>query len=277
MALQLIDGYRNDAHISSQQVADANMAVVGDGDYIFGIGEQFRCELVSNNLIRVFDGCGMSQGRRFLTPRGEFDELTIDSGTPGATRRDLIVFRYTIDLSTHVEDMQLVVVKGTANAGDPVINDATVVRDGAAVHDFPLYRVRIDGITVGGIDQLFETAPPYSHKTEIPNQVVPVTLLAESWVSELLSESAARPTSYYRINDDRITGYYDNVEVELSKDAAAEQKAAFKAAVCVGAFQGDLLNIVTQHTGYTYIIAKGGAPDMDIPVMVSVTVQTGQE
>jgi hypothetical protein len=153
--MQIIDGFRDAPHITSQQIADIRIGLVGEGDYILTTGEQFRYEIVSSNMIRIYDGVAVIQGRGAETPHGNVDELVIESGTPGATRKDLVVIRYTIDPASHMEDAQILLVKGSPNADDPVISDSTVVRDGAIVHDVALYRIRLIGITIAGVDKLF--------------------------------------------------------------------------------------------------------------------------
>ncbi|MDR1954279.1 MAG: hypothetical protein LBQ21_07425 [Clostridiales Family XIII bacterium] len=157
--MEIIDGRRGVDHVASQQIADMQMATIGSGDYVLDIGNKFAYTVISNNEVDVSDGVLIMQGRRGITPRGITEQLIIENGTQGAERHDLIVCRYTISGQPATEDMELMVVKGTPNAGDPAINDGTVIRDGASIHDFALYRVRLSGIDLVGVDTLFSTLP----------------------------------------------------------------------------------------------------------------------
>ena len=75
-------------------------------------------------------------------------------------RSDLIVVRYERNAGTGVEDMSLVVIKGTpasSSPQDPTYNTGTIAA-GDTIVDFPLYRVSIDGISITSVTLLMDKA-----------------------------------------------------------------------------------------------------------------------
>lgn len=67
--------------------------------------------------------------------------------------------RYTRDKITDVESMQMIVLKGTSSEAptDPPYITGNVLA-GASEDDMPLYRVRLEGLNIVGIDCLYEDA-----------------------------------------------------------------------------------------------------------------------
>ena len=161
----IIDGHRGYAHITSDKIADANMATTGFNEYVMNIGNALNATVESNNNIKILDGLWMIQGRRGIIEYGDVVNIPIDNGVQGANRNDIICIRFektTINEGTEDEDviesMRFYVAKGTPNEGDPKIQDSTIIRGGALVHDMPLYRVKIEGINIVALEQLWKYA-----------------------------------------------------------------------------------------------------------------------
>lgn len=155
--MEIITGYRNEPHVSSQQDRNAYIAIFGGAVTILkDIDSELAATVVSANEIQVSDGMLVAEGCTACIERGTSDSLAIDNGTQGMQRIDLIVARYTRDAGTAVEDMQLAVIKGTASATDPAVPDHTtgLIADGDTVVEFPLYRVNISGISITSVERL---------------------------------------------------------------------------------------------------------------------------
>ena len=145
----LITGYAGTPHVTSAQQGACNAGLYGAGKYVLDVGSQFAYEVVSNNLIRIKDGYAMNQGRLMGIDNTISEELIIDNGLQGVKRADLICMKYTKNTDTGIEKAELVVIKGTS--GDNYADPSTVCGDilaGASEDDFPLYRVKIDGINI---------------------------------------------------------------------------------------------------------------------------------
>lgn len=158
MALHLITGYAGREHITSADQGSYNAATFGNGDYVFDTGKKFKYTILSNNSIRIEDGEAMMQGRFIKMPAGTTEDVTIENGTQGMRRYDLIVIRYEKDASTSVESTELIVIKGTASASTPIVpthNHGDINNDGAIINDMPLYRVSLNGLNIESVTALY--------------------------------------------------------------------------------------------------------------------------
>ena len=151
-------GYAGYEHILATDQAAFNAALIGTGQFVLEKGNIFEAQVQTNNLVRVRDGELMMQGRFVRMEPGNYVDLVIDSGTQGMKRNDLIVARYEKAVSTGVEQCNLVVIKGTASASnptDPAHKEADITNGVGTIHDYPLWRIPIDGINVGEPESLF--------------------------------------------------------------------------------------------------------------------------
>ena len=155
--MEIVTGYRGKPHITSEKWADLNRGIIGAEEYVLGVGRMFESELVSNNLLKIYDGCGVFQGREFSTSAGQSDEITIENGTQREKRIDLIVARYTKNEDTKIETIEPVLIKGTPSASDPAVPKYTEgnIRQGDLIADMPLYEVELNGINVVEVRPLF--------------------------------------------------------------------------------------------------------------------------
>jgi len=187
--MNLITGYLNAAHTTSQQFADRDAGIFGAADCVLEVGQQMGYLLVNNNLLRIYDGVAMLQGRECTIDYGETEEITIQNGSQGQTRNDIVVIRYSRDAETGVESAAAVIVQGENGGGDPAINSDTVIRDGASVHDMPLYRIRLSGINVDGIDTLFTVSKNIASATASILLVGKVVMTSDSVLTITLSRA----------------------------------------------------------------------------------------
>lgn len=156
--LHLVTGHAGTAHVTAADHGSLHAAIFGVGQYVLNRGSKFATTIISNNRIRVADGDIIMQGRHVRLNEGTFVDLTIENGTQGLFRNDLIVARYTKDSVSGVEDCNLVVIKGTASAvsaTDPEYTAADIINDHVLLADMPLYRVPLDGLNVQPLVQLF--------------------------------------------------------------------------------------------------------------------------
>lgn len=156
-SLNLITGYAGKAHITSAGDGAVNAAVYGGGRYVLNAGECFDYELLSNNQIRIKSGYAMNQGRKIELAVSDYEDIEIDNGLQGVKRCDLIVISYEKNVASGIETATIRVIKGTS--GDDYVDPEHTSGDilsGAILDDFPLYRVKIDGLNVEAVEKLFE-------------------------------------------------------------------------------------------------------------------------
>lgn len=158
--MHLITGYAGQEHITAVDQGALNAALMGTGQFVLDKGQKFAAQVISNNQIRIKDGELMMQGRFVRLAPDTYVDLTIDNGAQGVKRNDLIVARYTKNTVTGVEAVDLVVIKGTAaasNPADPAYTAGDITDGEDAQNDFPLWRIPLDGLTVGEPVALFGT------------------------------------------------------------------------------------------------------------------------
>jgi hypothetical protein len=156
--MELITGVGATDHIDSQDDADFQRAITGPDNYVLNIGRKMEAELLSNNVVRVHDGSLIHQGRHVIIPEGESEEVTIEYGTQGEKRIDLIVSVYSKDTTNGIETEFLKALKGTPSVDSPAIPSHIDgnIRAGDIYSEFPLYKVTLDGINIVSIDPLYE-------------------------------------------------------------------------------------------------------------------------
>lgn len=150
MAFEIVDGMTGTKHISSDDLAALNTATVGKADCVLKYGNDFALTMASANSATLGTGVGMVGGKRFWNQAPT--SLTIQSGTQGQKRNDLVVARYA-KTSAGIESITPVVVKGTPTTGTPA-DPATTA------NDLKLWRVPLNGITVGAPVKLFSPVTP---------------------------------------------------------------------------------------------------------------------
>ena len=154
----LVTGKWGEVHVTSAQQRNFNSGVVGDGQYVMN---GLTATMSDSNTLHMDPGVACMNGADVEVPAGGVD-VTVTNGTQGMLRNDLICMRYTMDGPTQKESVELVCVRGTpaaADPQDPEYNDGSIL-DGSPVVDMPLYRVPLDGISVGDPEPLFDVLMP---------------------------------------------------------------------------------------------------------------------
>lgn len=158
--LHLVTGYAGQEHVTSADVGALNALMYGSGQYLLATGNQMAASVITSNTIRILDGEILMQGRHIRLEKDTYVDLTIENGTQGYSRNDLIVARYQKDSVSGVESVNLVVIKGENATSNPPYPEYTKgdILGGALMNDMPLYRVPIDGLNVGNpVNQLVAT------------------------------------------------------------------------------------------------------------------------
>ena len=144
------------AHILAEDDAALYDGIFGE-DCVLKLGEQFASKTISNNVIRVMDGVVVVGGHVGRIIKGDYEDMMIDNGIADQKRNDLIVARFQSGGTGGADIYSLVVVKGTpgSTAKDPAIVQEDLYVGGKR-RDYPLYRVRIENLSVVGVDKLFK-------------------------------------------------------------------------------------------------------------------------
>lgn len=179
MSLHLVTGHSGKAHITAADQGALNACLFGVKDYVLNSGENFAASVITNNQIRIADGELLMQGRHIRLAKGTYEDLTIENGSQGVNRNDLIVVRYSKNADSGIEEATLSVIKGTEATGtatDPECITGDILSGDCTLHEMPLYRIPLTGLTVGTpvplfkeenggirIEKLWENASPTSN------------------------------------------------------------------------------------------------------------------
>lgn len=174
--VELVTGHANKAHATAEQAAGLNAGILGLDDYVLNVHDKLKITVVSANKVTIGTGELVMQGRH--VSQGTPEDLIVTNGSQGQKRNDLIVCRYAKG-SQNIESAKLVVVRGTPTTGtptDPAVNTTSPL-DGGTTYDMPLYRIPLDGITIGTPVALFNVLKPMSDVWDSLTQSGPTTLL----------------------------------------------------------------------------------------------------
>lgn len=155
MTIELVDGKAGVAHISSEDKAIIHQAKFSKSDVVYDWGDAFKCSMSSSNRATVGTGCASIQGLDWHITAAE--SVTISNGSQGMKRNDIICAHYNRNPKTGNELVKLVVLKGSPNAtaaADPKVPSGKIL-SGAVDAYMPLWRIPLDGITVGTPVRLF--------------------------------------------------------------------------------------------------------------------------
>ena len=229
MTVELIDGRAGKPHISGDDLGNFKAGFVGIEGYVLETENKLAATLESANKLTINTGAAImpTSGRhvRITSP----ETVTIQSGTQGQKRNDLVVLRTaTSSDNTTVETANIIVIKGTPTTGtptDPSINNG----------DLKLYRLSLDGISVenpvplfnvltplatlgASVDQLFlirkETivdsmTVPGGDYEDVRKDITPPSGYIPVAYTSLTPESAHCPISQFRIKKSTNPGKYE--------------------------------------------------------------------
>lgn len=128
---------------------------------IYNYGNKMDYQIISANKINIKDGILHVQGRNYVIYPNEVQSLTIDNGAQGVKRYDLVVFE--IEKSSSAETLSLKVIKGTPSTEpkDPDLTQQDTLSSGLK-YQYPLYRIKLNGITIEEVDDLRTYIPSIS-------------------------------------------------------------------------------------------------------------------
>lgn len=161
MAVHLITGYAGKGHITSADCGCFNAGICGLSKYVLETGEQFKYNLESNNQITISSGDLVNQGRHISIPYGTTETLTIENGSQGYSRIDVVVMRYERAAGTGIETPALKIVKGTPHETTPSVPalETGDIFSGDSVDEMPLYYIYITDLNITEVEKVFTVLP----------------------------------------------------------------------------------------------------------------------
>lgn len=157
MGIKIVTGMTGEPHITSDDDRALNLGIFGKNNYVLPVGDFLKLEMVDVNTARISCGDIVMKGCHARIPAGDYEEVSIDNGTNGYNRIDLIVAQY--EKNAGVESVTLQVIKGTPSTGTAVQPEypSGSIYWGTTKDCFPLYSVTLAGINISGTTKLFTT------------------------------------------------------------------------------------------------------------------------
>ena len=158
--MKIVTGKTGTPHVTSRQFRGMMEGIIGQDSYIITHGENLEPELVTNNKLKIKSGMMCHHGNISAVEIGTYDEVTVQNGTQGMKRIDLIVNRYSKVEGTGIEENNWVVIQGTPAAEDPAAPAYTEgnLQEGDLVDDCPVFEAHLDGINVTEIVKLLDVS-----------------------------------------------------------------------------------------------------------------------
>ena len=217
--MKIMTGKTGAPHVTSQQFRQLVEGTVGQDSYILTSGENLEPELQTNNLLKIRSGMMSHHGNLSVVELGTYDEVTIQNGTQGMKRIDLVVNRYTRNEETGVEENNWVVIQGTPAAESPSAPAYTNgnLQDGDLVDDCPVFRVHLDGINVTEIEKLLDVVGNISdlngnkidkYNINVSNEVLTGETLASKPIYMRLVDIGVLPNNTTKTINTGITNAY---------------------------------------------------------------------
>lgn len=153
-------------HIYAEDDATIYKAIFG-GDGVSTIGQACKATVLSNNKVRIADGVLCVDGHMARIPYGEYEDCEIMNGQSGKNRNDIIVAKFETTGTGGIDTMTCEVIRGTAGetAVDPELTQDDIYA-GGKVREYPLYRVKIEGLSITAVEQMFRIIPSNKDLTE---------------------------------------------------------------------------------------------------------------
>lgn len=158
-ALNINTPPEEEPHIYAEDDAAIYKAIFG-GDGVSTIGQACKATVLSNNKVRIADGVLCVDGHMARIPYGEYEDCEIMNGQSGKNRNDIIVAKFETTGTGGIDTMTCEVIQGTAGetAVDPELTQDDIYA-GGKVREYPLYRVKIEGLSITAVEQMFRIIP----------------------------------------------------------------------------------------------------------------------
>lgn len=148
-----------EAHIFVEDDAAIFQSIFGE-DGVFAIGDRMKATVINNNQVRVGNGILCVGGHIGRTVYGDYSDMTIENGEISKNRNDIITAVFSTTGEKGIDKFKIEVKKGTPGvvAEDPELTKENLY-EGGKLREIPLWRVKLEGINIIGVEQMFKIIP----------------------------------------------------------------------------------------------------------------------
>lgn len=141
-----------EAHIYAEDDAAFFKCIVGDGNLIFPYGERFYVSVMGSNQVRVGSGLLAIQGHIGTVPVNDYEDFVLENGTIGTVRYDYLVATFETNGLHGIDTFKLEILSNQAY-NYPAYAQGNL-DEGAEKVQFPLARIKMNGLAISGVDML---------------------------------------------------------------------------------------------------------------------------
>ena len=153
MSLHFVTSAQAEDHVSSSDEARKTEGMIGTGGFVLGTKDKLSASMIDANTLRILEGDIIFCGRQVNITN--YEEVTIQNGTPGMNSIALVVLNMKTDPS---EEATIKVYEGTETDGDPVMPEYIEgdLNNGDTEAEMPLYAITKTGLSVGDPVEQFD-------------------------------------------------------------------------------------------------------------------------
>ncbi len=198
-----------EAHIFAEDDAAIFQSIFGE-DGVFAIGDRMKATVINNNQVRVGNGILCVGGHIGRTVYGDYSDMTIENGEISKNRNDIITAVFSTTGEKGIDEFKIEVKKGTPGvvAEDPELTKENLY-EGGKLREFPLWRVKLEGINIIGVEQMFKIIPKIpdlEEKIELLNGKLEDAIIVKTYTKDNIFASANSYASV-AVNAPVISGY----------------------------------------------------------------------
>lgn len=195
-----------EAHIFAEDDAAIFQSIFGE-DGVFAMGDQMKATVINNNQVRVGNGILCVGGHIGRTVYGDYSDMTIENGEISKNRNDIITAVFSTTGEKGIDKFKIEVKKGTPGvvAEDPELTKENLY-EGGKLRELPLWRVKLEGINIIEVEQMFKIIP------KIPD----LEEMIESLNGKSIIESGSNNNGYYRKYADGTLEMWGNIEIKFT-------------------------------------------------------------
>lgn len=144
-------------HIYAEDDAQLHRGMIG-GSGIMLADNNLACTIVNANTVRLASGLYSNQGYILVVEGGTTADLSVESGTAGAYRHDLIVAHFVRGSGSTPDTHTFEVVRGAdatsaAGAADPTLVQGDLTTGGSERSE-AVYRLNINGTNIESVERV---------------------------------------------------------------------------------------------------------------------------
>lgn len=159
---KIVTAHTGIPHITADDIGALHQKIFGCNDYLLSDNsEEFKAVMLNSDTLQMPKAEIVVQGTHIRI--SNTDKVKIEAGQSGQKRIDFVVCRYTKN-DDGVENAEIDVVKGVTSLTPelPVVAQGDI-RNGATVHEMPLFKVEISGVSIEAVTSVCETVKSLSN------------------------------------------------------------------------------------------------------------------